>query len=108
MNSNFDTSKYRFEELPRKEQELLVIDSQLNGVEIEFWGADNVWVKASTPRWHKDRRYRRKPELLEQHVNVYLGFTKAYPTSDIAEEAARQLGVDVVRVAVHMREVSDE
>ncbi len=67
MNSKFDTSKYKFKLLPREERELLVIDSVLNGVEIEYWatGCINAWKTALTPRWHNDRRYRRKPEVSE-------------------------------------------
>ncbi len=121
MNRKFNTSYLPFRLLPRSEQELLVIDSALNRIKIEFWDEHyKAWYATRPPQWVGDTRYRRKPELLEhpelleQHVNVYwsrryrFGFTKAYPTSDMAEEAAHNIGIDVLRVAVHMREVRND
>ncbi len=66
MNSNFDTSKYRFENLTREEQNLLVLDSVLNRVKLEFWSErSKAWCPASDPCWNNSTRYRRKPEVSE-------------------------------------------
>ncbi len=106
MNSTFDTSTVLFGLLPRKEQELIIIDSQLNGVKIEYWATHYLdWRKTNPPVWDINRRYRRKPELLEQYVNVYPKFTKSYSNENLAKNAAMD---NALRVAVHMREVSDE
>ncbi len=106
MNSEFDTSKYKFESLVREEQELLVIDSQLNGVKVEYWAEHSgTWSTISHPRWNSHLRYRRKPELLEQYVNVFAEFTRSYPTRVLANTHVHEFGVDPIRVAVHMKEV---
>ncbi len=90
MNSTFDTSKYRFENLTREEQELLVIDSQLNGVEIEYWGsAWETWVSTITPRWVGSTRYRRMPSsgINEEFADKLVNDLRTTPLDATSESA---------------------
>lgn len=80
------------------------------GEVVEYcWHGDATWRKARSYNWSwfQDRIiYRIKPKPLECWVNVYSkGGSQAHSSESIAREFASR---DALRVAVHMREVTND
>ncbi len=99
MNSSFDTGAFKFEELPREEQELLVVDSALNKVEIEYWATgNNTWNYTCAPCWNNNTRYRRKPappEVSEVAKNIRRNLSHMHCLLRPGDERDSQL-IDII------------
>ena len=87
------------------EEMIEVIQAYADGKKIEYKALnfDYNWEVINEPPWNFSKySYRVKAEPLEQWVNTYDTYSIAYSTKQIATETCDP---DVIRTAVHMREV---